>query len=514
MKKYIRDKKLISGFIGVVILLAALWSASPYIKEVSADAWFTAEAHIINDYINGCYYCSPPKAPTSMQILLHGGGNFDGATNFQWDCDNDGVYEGSGAGTRLNPFNPGDGTIMIEWWNGWSYSSHAWNIYGGGEWQYWYGRNISCSYNTGGQKRVNVIAERGGRTVSSGTTFNIQERTFNFSFGIPANGDYKPPYDDRANTGVYEVGTPAPTNVDLGIGMRENGARYQDDSSFRSFDTGFTYEVDCDGDGQFDDKSGSSNSSSFRIFPGYPPTWNGATFADNICYFANPGYYHIGLKLKDPAGKEHVIQQDVYIRSTENIKVQVFPAGETPGAASYAISGPQTVNLSYLITGLVSISTGSYNTTVDCGNGQTTSGPGENGRNYTDNKIEATTGSCTYSQPGVYVVKAKFQEYKPASEAFPAKSGEGQTKIIVTGESGGVWTVISPFSLEWDVSRASSCSITGLNDNFSATGLPAAGTRAVPKVSAIGSYDYRISCVGTGGTTEQTIKLNVVEILP
>ncbi len=515
--RYVTNKKLIDGLTIVVFLLVGLWVVSPYVKEVSADAWLSADAHVIDGYTNGCWYCTAPKAPTSMQILLHGGGNFDGATSFQWDCDNDGTYEGSGSGTKANSFNPGDGTIMIEWGNGWSLGSHSWNVYGGGENQYWYELRVSCSYQTGGGKTVKVKADRGGMAATGSTSFSLQDLNFNFSMGIPANGDYHPPINDQSN-GATDPGTAAPSNVDVGIGMREDACRncYQDDGSYKAFDTrGFTYEVDCNGDGVYGEKSGSSNNSNFYIWPGYPPRWSQATFADNVCRFEKAGYYRVGFKIKDPAGKEHTLSQDVYLRSGESFAVNVYPTGETAGAATYAFAGAQQVKMSLKVTGLTPIPTGSYSTTIDCGNGQTISGPGGNGRNYPDGTLSADNlGPCNYSQPGVYEVKAKFQEYKPASETFPVKSGEGKTKIIVTGESGGVWTVVSPFSLEWDVARATSCSITGLNDGFSATGLPIAGTKVVPKVSSKGNYDYRISCTGAGGTTQQTIKLNVVEILP
>ncbi|MBI1839046.1 MAG: hypothetical protein HYR95_01985 [Candidatus Colwellbacteria bacterium] len=510
--KHIRGNKLISGFIGITVLLTALWFVHSYIEEASADAWLTADAHVIDSYINGCGYCNPPKAPTSMQILVHGGGNFDGATNFQWDCDNDGKYEGSGSGAKARAFNPGDGTVMIEWGNGWGLGSHSWNVYGGGESEYWYELTASCSYQTGGGKTVRVKAERGGMVATGSTGFSIQELTFNFRMGFPANGSYHPPVDDPR--GVKDSGTAAPSNVDLGIGMREDGARYQNDDGAWDFDSrGFTYAADCNGDGKFDERGGSANNSSFYIYPGYPPKWTNATLAQSVCSFVKPGTYRINLNVKDPAGKEHTLSQDVYLRSNEPFVINVYPTGEAAGATSYALSGGQNVKLSVKITGLTPVNTGSYSTTIDCGNGQTVSGPGGNGRNYPEGTLTGDNlGPCNYNQPGVYTVVAKFQEYKPASEIFTAKSGEGKAKIIITGcGTEKVCTVVSPFSLEWDVAKATTCSITGLTDRFSAAGLASSGTKAVPKV-AIGLYDYLLSCSGPGSPTptEQIIKVNVV----
>ena len=83
-------------------------------------------------------------------------------------------------------------------------------------------------------------------------------------------------------------------------------------------------------------------------------------------------------------------------------------------------------------------------------------------------------------------------------------NGTSKTKIVVTGEG----DVTSPYYLEWNVSRATSCAITG-PDNFS--GLPVSCKKSNIK-HPIGTYNYKLTCKSSSGgpDTEQNIKVNVI----
>jgi hypothetical protein len=394
---------------------------------------------------------------------------------------------------------------MVEWWNGWSYNHISWNVYAGQD-QTWYDLPIQCSYQTGGAKTVNFTANGAHNSVS----FSLQALTFGFNYGYPSPGSYSPPINDPVN-GYINPGTPAPTNVDIAIGMRQQlGQRYQDDGSYQGYDgRPFTYIVDCFNTSVFNGPVRSSSPTNLRIFPGNAPTWTSATDAQNICHFDNPGNYPVNIQITDPAGTKTVITENYFIRNAAPFALSLYPSGQTPGQSAYIARLNQPVALDVNISGLTPSNSGSYNTSIDCGNGQTVGGPSANGRNYSaDGTLLARNiGPCTYAATGVYTVKATFQENKPASDPSPAMSGTGTTKIVVTSQS----DVASPFYLNWDVSGAASCSITG-PDNYS--GLSASGSEH--NIShPIGTYKYNLTCDSSSGGApiQSEIDVNVIYVM-
>src|SRR3989344_1318774 len=401
-----------------VFAVGFVFAISPH--QVHAANWLSVDAHYVgNAWLNGFYdYNGPTKVPASPAILLHADGNFDGGTTFYVDCDNDGNYEQTIGGQYNNGFYLNNSQRAIEWYNGFQLDRHSWMTPGQWPWgtyenQYWYQAQTSCPFTTPGIKTVGLKATRGGMEATGGLTNRnpFQERNFNFQVEFPSNGDYKPPINDQ-NSGFFNPGTPAPANIDLLIGMREEDKRYQSDY-YAGFDSQyFSYTVDCEEDGQFDDYTGSSNNGANGnpAFHGYPPVWTGGTFADNICRITVPGRHMVSLKIIAPNGQPYVVSKEIFVISSEPFKVSVYPVGQKEGDTKYYFQESQSVSLSFKITGLTPINTGSYNSTIECGNGQTMAGPGGNGRNYPNGVLLAeNVGACSYS-PGVYTAKVKFQE--------------------------------------------------------------------------------------------------------
>lgn len=506
---------------GLILFAVSLISVISSAQAHAAN-WLSVDAHYVgNAYLNGFWDSNgPTKVPASPSILLHGNANFDGGTTFYVDCDNDGNYEQTIGGRYNNGFQLNNSQRAVEWFNGYQYDRHSWNTPPWGENNYYYDAQTSCNFTTPGVKTVGLKATRGGleATGSLSSQWAFQERVFTFQVEFPSNGDYKPPINDQ-NSGAINPGTSAPANIDLIIGMREQDVRYQNDT-YAGYDSRpFSYTVDCDEDGQFDDYSGSSNNGANgkRPFPGiFPPTWTGGTFADNICRITAPGRHMVNLKIIDPNGGPHTASKEVFVISSEPFKISVYPVGQAEGDTKYYLQEPQSVGISFKITGLTPINTGSYNTTINCGNGQPTiSGPGANGRNYPDGTLIAENGgTCSYS-PGTYTVKVSFQENKPASEALQPKSGQGTVTMVVLGDIDGIRSVVWPFELKWQVNDATSCSIVGgAGTNFSATGLGISGTKPVSKVTVrTDPYEYKLTCTGANASSDRTIKVKVVDVL-
>ncbi len=501
----------------IVLFLFGGFAIFNLIKSAHASSWFTVDGHVIDSYMNGCGYCDPPKAPTGIQILIHGGGNFDGATNFQWDCDNDGKYESSGSGTLARGFNPGDGTVMIEWGNGWGLSSHSWNVYGGGENEYWYELTTSCSYQTGGQKKVNIKGARGGVTATSSVNFSLQDRTYNFRVDFPAGGAYHPPINDPR--GVKESGTRVPTNVDLGIGMKEDGRRYQNDADAWGFDTsGFTYTTDCNGDGKFDDGSSSSNNSNFYIYPGYPPKWYGATFASNVCRFDKPGIRQINMKIIAPGGREYRISKDVSLSPSDSFGIQI-----TPSYVEQTV--PFSVNYSATIKGLIPVSYGGYNIRLYCDENDTQpKGVSGNRSDYTpDGTLTKNIGTCLYDKTGDYKAKVRFEETGHQSAPFNL-SGDGFVDILAGGGIEACNFDGKPkeatvakgtrLDLRWKTVNTDGCVATEGTPNIlelspqwvgNKKNEGTSGTYSVPTGSMSGLYIFKLSCFRGAATAPMAI---------
>ncbi len=482
-----------------ILTLFAVFAISGFssVNQVEAATYLNAGITTNCVLMNNCtwwYGNITPTAPTDLGFTLsadtdiqfpqdyfHNGQIwlFNPPFNFSLDCNNDGNYGDGSVSPIYNPF--ADQKVT----------------------------SGSCNIPKAGRYTVGVKIERNGLVATSSITFSIGDRELSFWVAFPAGtSDYKPPINDQS-TGWFSAGTVAPANVDLLIGMKDvgSGKRYQNDYYVGFDDSPFSWTVDCNGDGKYDDGSGNSNNGANgnRAFPGLPPIWTGGTYADNVCRMTKPGKQTISLKITMPYGKEYVFPIEVLLINNQPMVVSVYPDGKAPGEDAYVFNLNQQVPMTVKVTGLNSNNSGLYNTTINCGNGQIVSGPGANGRNYVDGMVTGIGfGPCIYTKAGTYNVVTTFQENKPASEPFPAMSGTSKTKIVVTGEG----DVTSPFYLEWNVSRATSCVITG-PDNF--FGLPVSGKKSNIK-RPVGTYNYKLICKSSSGGpgTEQDIKVNVI----
>ncbi len=508
----------IAFFVAIFIFIIFPGHSMFGVDQAHASTLFSVSADTINGYYHGCWYCDQPQAPGSMQIFLYAGGNFSGATAFQYDCNNNGNWQ-SGDGQRIQPFNPGDYTEMIQWSNGYGWGGTSWSVYPYGvdisqEETHWSGLNITCNYQTGGTEQVNFIATRNGVKATGSITFYMQQTTYTFWTGFPASGAYYPP--QPASTGIQP--SKAPSNIDLVLAMQESGRRYQNDYYAWGFSPGFSYQTDCTNSGNFTGKSGGSNDQTVQMAQGTGTIyWTGVTLVQGICYYQNPGSHTFTVRVTDPIGATHDLPVTVFLASSQPLAINLYPAGQAPNQNAYIVDvNKASVPLDMNISGLTPQNDGSYDTSIDCGNGTTVGGPSANGRNYsTTGTLSATNlGPCVYSTPGIYTVKATFQEYKPASDPLPAVSGTGTAKIVVTSQS----SVASPFYLTWDVSGATSCSISGPSSVsgsviFPQSGLPASHT--IHDISEpLGSYKYDLTCDnGSGTPAKSEIGVNVIYVM-
>lgn len=251
----------------------------------------------------------------------------------------------------------------------------------------------------------------------------------------------------------------------------------------------------------------------------------GVYTASKLCTYSQPGYYKAKV-----SGRYNIGGQ--WRNAEDEINIIVFPKGGTSANIT-----PTDSKIVIGSNGSIQLKTDVHNFlysrveySFDCdgaGTDHSTTTQADFAKNDDSNSY-----TCSYPTPGSYQAKANVNVVGLSVDAkgnvidcynncnnivirsnsqnidLPDKSFAFDKTVYVTGKvSEDSYVVTARFDLRWDVSRAASCSITGVGNNFSYSG---SGTGSTSVNTAQGDYQYKLKCINwSGGSVEKIISVKV-----
>jgi len=242
--------------------------------------------------------------------------------------------------------------------------------------------------------------------------------------------------------------------------------------------------------------------------------------ASKLCTYSQPGYYKAKV-----SGRYNVGGQ--WRNAGDEINVVVFPQGETtakvtPTDSKIAIASGGGIQFKTDVNNFL-YSRVEYS--FDC-DGAGADHSATINADFTKNN-DTHSHTCSYPTPGSYQAKVNvnvvglnvsargqfidcyyscsniINRYNSKNIDLPDKSFTFDKTIYVTGKvSNDSYVVTTSFDLRWDASRAASCSVTGVGNNFSSSGS-GAGSASIN--TEPGDYQYKLKCLGRSGVSVEKI---------